>query len=694
MSRSKWAPVGCKIGRGQVGQSKDTPSIHSLPGPHALMRKVLLVTMLSIALCCALFGKGDLSTYNQALNKATVAWDARKLTVYMEASREMERLAEASGDPRLKAESYLYLGRGYGVLPVPEFPKATAYLEKSLKWSHEIGDLRLQARNLFSLGFFSNKQDRTKEALAYFREAEKKSETAGDKARQAWALVNIGEIYWMKLNHYSKAGECFARALELSTEANDAEAISASYRSLGEIRALSGDVDQAIGFFEKAGEASGLSLTMREAIFTSMGSAYDKKGDYKAALDYYQQALAVMEKDEARTDLNVLIGLMGETYLKMGALEKAEEYFKKALKLSKKLGRRQNEGFCLKDLGDVATKRGKLKEAEKHYEAALTIGRGFGFEDLEWEALEGLGELSRMRNDQQKAREYYEKAIELIEAVRRRLTVREGAEFWERKLGIYEKLVELLLSAGGPQKEASVAVDRIDSSSETRNSKPETRNSGFAALAFYYSEKGKGQALLELVTRGRLFENLKIDDELRSRLRDIQSAIKTKRQEVGKKRENVQELWKKAPSPGQIKEREKQIRDSEIELEKLEREESDIVGRIRQTYPNYSRIYEPQALTLKEVQNELHDGEVLIEYMVMEKKTIVFIVGNHSFAYEELPLGRGALREKIAGLEGPFANVGATANKGRSDILTLMNIRLDQAQDLYETIFQPIETKD
>jgi CHAT domain-containing protein len=74
-------------------------------------------------------------------------------------------------------------------------------------------------------------------------------------------------------------------------------------------------------------------------------------------------------------------------------------------------------------------------------------------------------------------------------------------------------------------------------------------------------------------------------------------------------------------------------------LEKLQRVESGFMEEIKDKYPRYYRLVHPEILKLTDIQHKvLRKGQVLIEYLVGNEKTFIWIMNRKEFAFKTIRL--------------------------------------------------------
>ena len=134
------------------------------------------------------------------------------------------------------------------------------------------------------------------------------------------------------------------------------------------------DVTKAIGYLKDA-----IRLDPDYgAAYNNIGMAYDSKGDYDRAMEYYQKALKITLKKLGPEHPKVAIGYnnIGSTYKHKGDYDRAMEYYQKALKITlKKLGPEHPKvAIRYNNIGSTYKHKGDHDRAMEYYQKALKIG--------------------------------------------------------------------------------------------------------------------------------------------------------------------------------------------------------------------------------------------------------------------------------------------------------------------------------
>lgn len=130
------------------------------------------------------------------------------------------------------------------------------------------------------------------------------------------------------------------------------------------------------------------------AALHNLATIYTKKDDPGKALEYYQQSLDLMDKEE---DKATTYNNMALIYLDRGDSAKAIETNQKAVDISRRAGNYQNLAQFQLNLGDIYRSAKEYAKAEENLAAGLEGAQKIG--DRDWEAM-GYKYLGWLREDQ------------------------------------------------------------------------------------------------------------------------------------------------------------------------------------------------------------------------------------------------------------------------------------------------------
>jgi CHAT domain-containing protein/Flp pilus assembly protein TadD len=179
----------------------------------------------------------------------------------------------------------------------------------------------------------------------------------------------------------------------------------------------------------------------------NLGNAYLYLGDYQKAIEYHQQCLAIMREIGDRQGEGNALGNLGLAYRSLGDYQKAIEYQQQRLAIAREIGDRQGEGAILRNLGLAYDFLGNYQKAIEYLQQVLAIAREIGDRQGEGAVLGNLGNAYYSLGDYQKAIEYQQQSL----AIAREIGDRKGEGnalgnlgLAYHSLGDYQKAIEYL----------------------------------------------------------------------------------------------------------------------------------------------------------------------------------------------------------------------------------------------------------
>jgi len=180
-------------------------------------------------------------------------------------------------------------------------------------------------------------QRRYPEALKYYKRAHKNSVLInGDQHRDSARYKNEIGVVYINMGKYAEARDFLVRAAEIVGREEDDSDSAMIYSNLGFALCRLGDYERALDWHRKAfairKNLSGVeSVGVTEAC--GIGFIHARQGDYAAALAFYEQALAIEEKILGKQHpVTTLIrnGIAG-VYDKKGDYRQAAVWYEKVL---------------------------------------------------------------------------------------------------------------------------------------------------------------------------------------------------------------------------------------------------------------------------------------------------------------------------------------------------------------------------
>jgi tetratricopeptide (TPR) repeat protein len=190
---------------------------------------------------------------------------------------------------------------------------------------------------------------------------------------------------------------------------------------------------KAIEFYEQA-LAIARKIKYREGeggALGSLGNAYYSLGEVRKATEYHEQALVIDREIDDRKGEGVDLGNLGNAYSDLGKIRKSIEYYEQAIDIARDIEDRINEGRWVGNLGNRYSDLGEIRKAIEYYEQSLVIAREIGDRIAEGNALGNLGNAYSDLGKIRKSIEYYEQAL----AIAREIKYREGEGAWLSSIG-------------------------------------------------------------------------------------------------------------------------------------------------------------------------------------------------------------------------------------------------------------------
>ncbi len=179
------------------------------------------------------------------------------------------------------------------------------------------------AEELCDQAYKLSQEGRYEEAIVKFQASLRR------KPDYAWALYNLGMAY-VKVERYADAESSCANALKIRTAELKLEGdgeqdmiYEDSMICLGIVESLTGRYDEAIGHFRKVSELEKKMFDVR----VYLGMTLNAKGDNEAAILALKESIAIKPSDTA-------LYLLGDSYQKLGQFKEAVDVYQQCLKLT------------------------------------------------------------------------------------------------------------------------------------------------------------------------------------------------------------------------------------------------------------------------------------------------------------------------------------------------------------------------
>jgi tetratricopeptide (TPR) repeat protein len=534
------------------------------------------------------------------------------------------------------------------------YPRAFQSATNALRIFREIGNREWISTCLGDLGMYSFEIGDYKRSMEYYEQALEISRKIGDKKGQARHLSNMG-IVNSNMGKYPEALEYYESALAIDRELGNKRGegirlsnIAVVYHDLGDYLRAKATLIEALAISRKIGDrrSEGINLV-------NIGAMYEALGDYSKALEFYQAALKNATEIGYRKVQGAALQDIGNLYRRSGDFRQARTYYEKSLKIANETQDERLKGYVFNTLGNLSLELEEYVRAANLHRQALDIGDNLNEVNVVFEAHTGLASTYEKQGLSEQALSHYRTAVEKVESVRGLLELEQHKlAFLDSKIEIYERLIDLLAT-----------LDRAEPSGR------------YAKEAFHFAERAKARALLDILQRGRTFQHLDaISEEFRRRIlaneKKLQDAHRRLSAELSRTKHEVDST---------------RVLSIEYEIESLSREQAKLSQQLRERYPGFYKLTNPDALTSRQVQRMiLSDNQVMVEYFVGERKTYAWILTKDRLSFRVIDLTREELQAKLARIS-PIFLTQKEPSQGAIDY-RWANIRPDLLYELYQIL--------
>ncbi|QFS45537.1 tetratricopeptide repeat protein [Nostoc sphaeroides CCNUC1] len=483
-----------------------------------------------------------------------------------------------------------------------EKQEALKYYNQALPIRRAVDDRGGEATTLNNIGLVYSDLGEKQEALKYYNQALPIYRAVVDRRGEANTLNNIGRVY-DDLGEKQEAFKYYNQALPIRRavedrggEANTLNNIGTVYDSLGEKQEALKYYNQALPIYravmDRGGEAT---------ILNNIGLVYSDLGEKQEALKYYNQALpiyrAVVDRGGEANTLNNI----GSVYNSLGEKQEALKYYNQALPIRRAVEDRGGEATTLNNIGRVYDDLGEKQEALKYYNQALPILRAVGDRGVEATTLSNMAFLERSRSNLQQAQTHIQAAIEIVEDLRTKIDSQElRTSYFATVQGYYQLYIDLLMQ-----------LHKKDPSK------------GYDALALHISERSRARGLVELLTQANVDIRKDIDPKLLAQERRLTLLLDARDKQLS-------ELLSKKESPAQL------VATTKQQIQDLLKQQQDLKANIRANNFEYAALKYPQPLTLPQIQQQLDQDSLLLQYSLGKERSYLWVVTPNSFNSYEL----------------------------------------------------------
>lgn len=484
------------------------------------------------------------------------------------------------------------------------FRDGLSYLERALELRAEEKDLVSQVNILQQMGDGYHNLGEPGRAVEYFDRAidiyKSMTKAEQDRAEIVFAgLLNNRALDYQTSGQWKLAIENYEQALKSFQKFDRTKAVRTQI-NLGRLYYELGDYSLALTKLElalKDTQESG-DRTMKAEVLLNLGEVKARQGETNIALNYFMSARDIGSTDGVQAGALRNIGRMK---MQLGDPHKALDSYNEALNLYRKIESIEGEALTLQQRGEVYLALGEKTGARDDFTQALKYANALATPQGRIDALYGLARVEREMNDVSAALAHSKEALELIESQRANVPGQQlRTSYFSTQVGHYELFIDLMMR-------------------QYRN----TNSDSNLAAALEASERARARDLVDFLNEAQVDIRKEVDPVLLKQQDEIQQRLNAKAQ--------VQMRLLSDKQTEAAKTIEKEIADLLDDYDKLK-------TKIRESSPAYSKLTQPQSLSVSEIQQLFDDDTLLLEYFLGEERSYLWLVGRNSItAVDSLP---------------------------------------------------------
>ncbi len=145
----------------------------------------------------------------------------------------------------------------------------------------------------------------------------------------------------------------------------------------------------------------------------NIGLIYQNQGNFKKALEYHLQSLALDEEIEDKKGMASSLYNIGQIYINLGNYEKAIAFHRRNVKINKELGNKQNTANSLNSLGFIFQIKNEYKQALDYFQQCLKLREAIKDKKGMAIAMNDIGILYNIQGAYARSLEYFSKSLKI-----------------------------------------------------------------------------------------------------------------------------------------------------------------------------------------------------------------------------------------------------------------------------------------
>jgi CHAT domain-containing protein len=539
------------------------------------------------------------------------------------------------------------------------YADALATYEKARALAESTGDAIQAAHAKIGIASVKRLRNDLEAARTLGEEAVATFAAAHDRAGEANALFQLANTHIL-LGNLTESLDGLRRALQLT----DDDRLRADYlQHAGTVEWLLGRLRDSMNTSMEAvhlAEAS-KDRTVLAAAFTNIGGIHYAQGNFELALHYWEQTLAIAREQRSNVSISQNLNNLAEAYRRLGRYEQALAMFRENLALTERLNYTRGIVASKTNVARVLLDVGRPAEAMQMCRELLTLLEQVDVPNMKPHALGCMADAYEAAGDDQHALDY----AALARAA--------GTDDWENAYDNAARQGHLYRELGRDSEACDLLAEAIGSLEAVRE-----HSAGEERLFFDRRANAYADMAGILIAEKRPADALEFAERFRSRvLVDIlRSGSAGKRQLTTQEQKREKELTAALAKLNREAAR-KSTPDLQERIIAARREYEGHQHELASAYPRLRlQRGDVAPARLSEVAPLLTANTALVEYLVSDHRTYVFVVADGKVGARVIELPRDEITRRAQSFRDAIA-------AHRPDFRT-------SARSLYQTLLAPI----
>lgn len=217
-------------------------------------------------------------------------------------------------------------------------------------------------------------------------------------------------------------------AFNIAQRLNDKRGMFLALRVKGEFAERRGDYKQALEYYEqclKLAEDTGDRASFGDAL-NSIGIVYARQSDFPKALELFQRNLKIREELGNKVDIARELTNIGNIYIYQGDKVRALEHYQRSLKLAEEVKNKAGSSGTLNSIGNLYFTQGNYAQALEYFQQSLKVKQEIGDRLGVARALNNIGVIYSLEGQYAQAIDYLQQNIKIREDLGDKFTIVEG----------------------------------------------------------------------------------------------------------------------------------------------------------------------------------------------------------------------------------------------------------------------------